>query len=461
MSRAARRGSDTSGLSEGVPLPDERVADRGGPGAGAAPRLSVADGGSPSDAAVIWSEDFLSYRWTPDHPMNPVRLALTMSLAQSMGILDGVEPDRPFYADDPLLQRVHARSYIDAVRAAGSGMPGMSGETLARLYGLGDIDNPVFSGMHEAASLLVGGTTAAAAAIANGAARRVVNIAGGMHHAMPARAAGFCIYNDAAVAIDWLLDHGFDRIAYIDIDAHHGDGVQYRFLADPRVLTISLHQHPATLWPGTGWPHEVGERDGAGYAVNLPLMPGTPDVLWLRAFHAVVPSLVNAFRPQLIVSQCGVDSHRADPLTDLSLTVDGQRSAMLTMRDLADTHCDGRWLAVGGGGYGVVDVVPRSWTHLIGAVLRRDIDPATPIDESWCARAHAAATELNPAYTAEPVAVMTDGGDTDYVAWDGDAGADPPDGVSERAQQSTDAAIIATRRAVFPYHGLDPEDPRD
>ncbi|MGV9824751.1 MULTISPECIES: acetoin utilization protein AcuC [unclassified Gordonia (in: high G+C Gram-positive bacteria)] len=412
-------------------------------------------------AAVIWSEDYLTYRWAHTHPMNPVRLALTMTLAQSLGVLDDIETAPPLDIDDDALTVIHSQDYVDAVRAVGSGMASLSGPLLERLFGLGDSDNPVFDGMHEAARLLVGGTLAAAQAIGSGAVRRAVNIGGGMHHAMRSRAAGFCIYNDCAVAIDWLLHNGFDRVAYIDIDAHHGDGVQVAFAHDPRVLTVSLHQHPATLWPGTGWPTEVGEGDGAGSAVNIALMPETTDRLWLRSFHAVVPSLIAEFRPQVLISQCGADSHLADPLTDLALTVEGQRAAMIAMRDLAERYCEGRWLAVGGGGYGVVNVVPRSWSHLLGVVLDRDVDPTTRIDESWCATATQIAATVHSEYSQDPVGVMGDDGDVDYVAWDGDTGQPPPPGIAETAQRQTDRAIMATRNAVFPLHGLDPEDPRD
>ena len=166
-------------------------------------------------ATVIWSEDFLSYRWADTHPMNPVRLALTMSLARSLGILEGIDPQPPCAIDDDVLKVVHSADYIDAVRAVGSGTASLSGPLLERLFGLGDADNPVFDGMHEAARLLVGGTVAAARAVASGSVDRAVNIGGGMHHAMRSRAAGFCIYNDCAVAIHWLLENGFDRIAYI------------------------------------------------------------------------------------------------------------------------------------------------------------------------------------------------------------------------------------------------------
>jgi acetoin utilization protein AcuC len=417
----------------------------------------------PQPAAVIWSDDFLRYRWTPSHPMNPVRLALTMSLSRSLGVLDGVETSPPMPVDEKLLQTVHTAYYLDAVRAASAidGHTKGAVQLLERVFGLGSADNPAFEGMHGAASLLVGGTMAAAAAIASGSVKRAVNIGGGMHHAMPGHAAGFCIYNDCAVAIRWLLEQGYDRIAYIDIDAHHGDGVQKVFAADPRVLTVSLHQHPATLWPGSGWPEEVGEQDGRGTAMNVALMPETGDKLWLRAFKATVPGVIETFRPQIIVSQCGADSHVRDPLTDLSLTVDGQRAAILAMRDLADKYSEGRWLAVGGGGYGIVDVVPRSWTHLIAAVTGNDVAPETIIDESWREAATIEGQLLDESLRSDPALTMTDGGDLDYLPWDGDGGGPLMDGVTEAAQTRLDATIMATRRAVYPLCGLDPEDPRD
>ncbi|WP_298446679.1 acetoin utilization protein AcuC [Gordonia sp. (in: high G+C Gram-positive bacteria)] len=413
------------------------------------------------NTAVIWSEEFLDYKWAYTHPMSPIRLALTMDLARGLGVLDGVDTTPPLPVDDDILRTVHTQGYIDAVRAVGSGMASLSGPMLERLFGLGSEDNPVFAGMHEAGSMLVGGTLAAAQAVHSGAVQRAVNIGGGMHHAMRGHAAGFCIYNDAAIAIDWLLAQGYDRIAYVDIDAHHGDGVQAQFEHDPRVMTVSVHQHPATLWPGTGWPTEVGDGDAAGTSVNLALMPGTQDRLWLRAFHAVVPSVIAAFRPQIILTQIGVDSHRADPLTDLSLTVDGQAAAMRALRDLADKYCEGRWIAVGGGGYGVINVVPRAWTHLLATALDRDIDPGTAIGAEWMERAVAASAEVHPDYARPPVGMMGDNGDVGFVPWDGDTGASPPTGISDAAQQQTDRAILATRRAVLPLHGLDPEDPRD
>ncbi|MFC6012614.1 acetoin utilization protein AcuC [Nocardia lasii] len=401
---------------------------------------------------VVWTERFLGYTWSPEHPMKPARLRYTMSLAKSLGVLDGVEPLSPDAATPADLMRVHSNAYIEAVRRAGHGPPTPEDT----LHGLGTADNPVFPHMHEAASVIVGGTMAAAREIAAGRTRRAVSIGGGMHHAMPDSAAGFCVYNDAAIAISWLLDHGFDRIAYLDVDVHHGDGVQRAFYADPRVLTVSLHQHPATLWPNTGWPEETGVGAAEGTSINLPLLPGTRDAQWLRAFHAVVPGAVAAFRPQIIISQCGVDTHREDPLADLELTVDGQRAAFLAMRDLADEYAEGRWLAIGGGGYGVVRVVPRAWTHLLAAALDRPLAPETAVPAEWIEQVRAAAPRVQPPLT------MGDGGDTAYRAWDGPGGTpEIGDAGQIRAQRAVDTAISATRRASFGLLGLDPEDPRD
>ena len=411
--------------------------------------------GGAIDDIVVWSADYLTYRWSDDHPMNPTRLDLTMSLARQLGVLEGIELVAPTSASDQELLRIHTPAYIEAVkRAPDKGLSILHPDQVE--HGLGSEDNPVFRHMHEASAMLTGGSLTAAREIASGRARRAVSIGGGMHHAMPDWASGFCVYNDAAVAISWLLDNGFDRIAYIDVDAHHGAGVQHAFLHDPRVLTVSLHQHPATLWPNTGWSSEIGRGAAEGTSINVPLLPGTGDRLWLRAFHAIVPGAIAAFRPQIIVSQCGVDSHREDPLADLSLTVDGQNAAFLAMRDLADAHSEGRWLAVGGGGYGLIRVVPRAWTHLIGAALGRGVDALAPIPDEWRDRVRAMAPSVDLPQ------VMGDGGDVDFPVWDGPGGAVDGSGEpADRALERVDSAIIATRRAVFPLLGLDPEDPRD
>ncbi len=407
---------------------------------------------------MIWSPEYLGYRLSETHPMNPARLDLTMRLAAELGVLDGVETVRPAQPSDGELLRIHTPAYVSAVR-----------DPRGRVeHGLGTDDNPVFEHMHEASAILAGGTLAAARAIAGGTARRAVNIGGGMHHAMPDHAAGFCVYNDCAIAISWLLDNGFDRIAYVDVDVHHGDGVQRAFLGDPRVLTVSIHQHPATLWPNTGWPAETGFGDAEGTAVNLAVLPGTADALWLRAFHAVIPGAVRAFRPQILVTQCGVDSHREDPLADLNLTVDGHRAAFRALRSLAEEVCEGRWLATGGGGYGITRVVPRSWTHLLATVLDADLPVDTPTPPRWREAAAEAAAAASPELMLIPGVpeTMGDGGDTSFSPWQGRAERVPLAVLSqadkaERDLARIDSAIADTRDNVFPLLGLDPDDPRD
>jgi acetoin utilization protein AcuC len=230
----------------------------------------------------------------------------------------------------------------------------------------------------------------------------------------------------------------------VDVDVHHGDGVQEIFWDDPRVLTVSLHETPLALFPGTGFPSETGGPAAEGTAVNLALPPGTGDAGWLRAFHAVVPSVVRAFAPELLFTQCGADTHRADPLADLRLSVDGQRAAYLALRDLAEELCGGKWVATGGGGYALVEVVPRAWTHLLAVVTGEPLDPATPTPPGW----RRLAAERCP---GSPVPeTMTDGTEPPVERW---APGTTPDPV--------DKAIMTTRKAVFPLHGLDPQDIRD
>ena len=329
------------------------------------------------------------------------------------------------------LELVHDTDYIDAVRQAG-----LDGRSNGR-YGLGTPDNPVFPGMHEASALVAGATLAAAGAVWRGEAGHAANIAGGLHHAMRRSASGFCVYNDPAIAIRWMLAQGAERIAYVDLDVHHGDGVQAAFYDDPRVLTISLHEHPATLFPGTGLASEIGRGDGRGYAVNVALPAGTGDAGWLRAFDAVVPPLLRAFAPEVLVSQHGCDSHRLDPLANLELSIDAQRRAQLMVHDLAHETAGGKWLLTGGGGYELVQVVPRSWTHLLAVAAGDPIDPELPVPDAWRALATGRTGENAPER-------MTDGEPATYIPVS--AGVDPGDRV--------DAAIINTCRAVFAWHGL-------
>ena len=274
---------------------------------------------------VAWDDRLAGYDFGAGHPMPPVRLELTIELARAFGLFAaaGVSVERPAPATDAELGLAHIQPYIAAVRRAGSPQPGAS----AREFGLGTTDNPVFAGMHDASALIVGATLAAARAVWTGTAQHGASIAGGLHHAMPASASGFCVYNDPAIAISWLLAAGAERVAYVDIDVHHADGVQAAFYGSARVLTISLHEHPATAFPGTGLPSETGGPGARGSAVNVALPAGTGDAGWLRAFDAVVPPLLRAFRPQILVSQHGCDSHWLDPMAGLRLSIDAQRVA--------------------------------------------------------------------------------------------------------------------------------------
>lgn len=376
-------------------------------------------------ARLVYSEELSKYDFGYDHPMAPGRVRHTIELARQLGVLDRLEVVQPPAIDDDLLASVHDADYIAAVQA--------NVENLA--YGLGTTDNPLFPRMHEITASVVMATVEAARSVWQGEVKRACNISGGLHHAMPRATSGFCIYNDVAVAISWLLANGAERVAYVDVDVHHGDGVQQIFYHDPRVLTISVHETPAVLFPGTGFPYEIGGPNARGSAVNVALPTATGDAGWLRAFHAIVPPALRAFEPQILITQHGCDSHRHDPLADLELTVDGQRASYQALACLAEELCDGRWVSTGGGGYAVADVVPRAWTHLLGIVSGEPLDPqiATPV--AWRER-------LGP---YAPIA-MTDGGDATYQ--DFSSGYSP----SSRIDQ----AILATRNAVFPDLGLDP-----
>jgi acetoin utilization protein AcuC len=386
-------------------------------------------------AGAVWDERYLAYDFG-DHPLNPVRLDLTIRLARELGVLDRLDVRAPEPADEAQLLTVHDAGYLAAVRSA-SEDPTFEG------YGLGTSDDPVFPGMYEASALVAGGSAQAAQRLWSGEVEHSVNIAGGLHHAMRGYASGFCIFNDVVLGIRTLLAAGAQRVAYVDIDVHHGDGVQAAFYEDPRVLTISLHQDPRTLFPGTGMPHEIGRGAAEGTSVNVALPPGTDDAGWLRAFRAIVPGALRAFRPDVLVTQCGCDTHHEDPLANLELTVDGQRTAIAELHRLAHEVAGGKWLAFGGGGYGLVRCVPRTWTHLLAEATGRPVAPDTAIPAGWLTH-----VQRLGARNALPE-TMGERAVPDIEPW-------MPGG-----EGWLDGSIAATRRAVFPLLGLDPDDPRD
>lgn len=392
----------------------------------------------PTQARVIWDPDFTQYNFGPHHPMSPVRLDLTARLCDAFGLFDAddVEVVSPGVPDDDLLHLVHHEEFVAAVRRA-SVNPDVADERL----GLGTDDVPAFEGMHEVSARIVEGTRDVCEAVWTGQAAHGVNFCGGLHHAMAGNASGFCVYNDIAVGIQWLLDHGAERVAYIDVDVHHGDGVEAIFWDDPRVLTVSIHETGRALFPGTGWATDIGGGRATGQAVNVSLPPGLSDAGWLRAFHAGVMPVVRAFKPSILVTQHGCDTHTDDPLAHFALSIEAQREAMLTLHKLSHDICDGKWVALGGGGYEVVDVVPRSWTHLTAIAAHRPILPGVAVPESW--REHVQAVIGRPGPTR--MGDLPEGQPLWWRSWD--LGYDP--------SSEVDRAVMATRQAVFPHHGLD------
>jgi acetoin utilization protein AcuC len=394
-------------------------------------------------ACTVFDRGLVEYDFGSTHPMNPVRVDLTMRLAEELAVVrhgaasgagTGLAVVGAPVASDDLLLTVHDEDFVAAVRRAGE-----DPTRIDPARGLGTEDDPTFPGMHHASAHIVGATVEAARRVWSGEVLHAANVTGGLHHAMPDRASGFCVYNDVAVGIRWLLDNGAQRVAYVDVDAHHGDGVERVFYDDPRVLTISLHETGQMLFPGTGYPTDTGGPQADGSAVNVALPPGTADAGWLRAFHAVVPPLVREFDPDVLVTQQGCDSHLEDPLTHLMLTVDGQRASYEALHGLAHEVCGGRWVATGGGGYAVVEVVPRAWTHLLAIVAGTPLEPATAVPQGW-------RDYVVQRLGRQAPMRMTDGRIPVYRDWS--QGYDP--------NSWLDRAVHATRTAVFPTHGLDP-----
>ncbi|MDP7588558.1 MAG: acetoin utilization protein AcuC [SAR202 cluster bacterium] len=312
-------------------------------------------------AAFIYEDALSRHELRSDHPMRPVRLRYTYQLLQEYGAFDNPEAVLldPRSATDQELTWLHTPEYVAAVKALGSGAGGVDG---ARFGFSGQGDNPVYPNMFEAATLSTGASLLAAEMVASGEVGAAFNISGGLHHAAAGNASGFCVFNDPALAVHYFLKRGM-RVAYVDIDAHHGDGVQGAFYNDNRALTISVHESGRYLFPGTGAVAELGEGAGRGYSVNLPLYPYTADDDYIEAFSQVVPPLVRAFDPDVLVTQLGIDSYHSDPLTHLQVTTEGYIEAVRQLSALGLP-----WLAMGGGGYDV-NAVARAWTLAYGVML--------------------------------------------------------------------------------------------
>ncbi|MDQ3556837.1 MAG: acetoin utilization protein AcuC [Gemmatimonadota bacterium] len=344
------------------------------------------------NAALVWDPALSAYHFGPQHPFDPRRQELAASLIEAMGLLGGdsaLVPPRT--ASDAELLRVHSAEFVDAVRALSK--PGADRHA-GHHWGLGTDDTPLFPGMHDAARRVVGGTMRAAELVMAGEARRAFHLSGGLHHAHRDRASGFCVYNDLAAAIAWMRDAHGARVLCIDYDAHHGDGTQSIFYEDPEVLTLSVHESGRYLFPGTGFVDEMGEGDGFGFAINVPLDAFTGDDSWLAIYTRLIPEVAEAYRPDVIMLQSGCDGHVLDPLTHLRATTRLYEEMVRVTCDTADRVCGGRLVATGGGGYATWSAVPRVWT-LVWAGLSGQTAPDA-IPREWTERWQGASPELLP-----------------------------------------------------------------
>jgi acetoin utilization protein AcuC len=314
------------------------------------------------------------------HPFAADRLRPLFALLRAHGLVAATELVRTPSADDDELRTVHERAYVEVLQRLEGGDDWDAIEAAPR-FGLGSSDNPIVPGLHFASAAIAGATLACVRDVLEGRARAALNASGGLHHAMPALASGFCVYNDLAIGIREALARGVERVAYVDFDVHHGDGVEFVFRADPRVLTISFHETPRARWPYTGRVEDRGSGAGLGSAINVPFESGTCDASWQSIVAAVLEPAIARFRPQLLVTQHGCDTHFTDPLADLSLSTASADFAARLTRRLADTHCEGRWVATGGGGYQPIRVLPRAWTMLWCALADRALP--TTVDPDW------------------------------------------------------------------------------
>ena len=375
-------------------------------------------------AVFVYDQELSRHQLRADHPMRPIRLQHTFDLLQAYGAFDEsvsrLLPPRP--ATDHELAWLHTEDYIQAVKAFSQDG---SGHDRARFNFNDQGDNPTYRGMYDAAALSTGSTLVATELLVSGRADVAFNISGGLHHAAAGHASGFCVFNDPAVAIKLLLASGL-RVAYVDIDAHHGDGVQTAFYDDDRVLTVSIHESGQYLFPGTGFASESGGGEAVGYAVNLPLYPYTNDEIYVETFSEVVPPLLRAFAPDVLVTQLGIDSYHSDPLTHLQVTTRGYVAAIEMLAGL-----DLPWLAVGGGGYDL-GAVARAWTLAYGVMCGVE----------W-------PDEIPGAFARQPFAVehgINRLRDTTVVGIPAD--------VQRDARRYAEESVAAIKRKVFPVHGL-------
>jgi acetoin utilization protein AcuC len=383
-------------------------------------------------ALLVVHQDEMGMRFGGDHPTDQRRHQLAVALCRETGLFAlpavAVEPPPPPLADDELA-RVFAPAFIRAVHRY-SEDPILAAAPEASQWGIGG-DNNAYRGMHEDSALVSAAAAQAAAAVADGRARRAFVPAAGAHHGTHNRAWGFGIYNETAIAVQWLLDAGLERVAYIDLDVHHGNGTQWIFYENPYVMTVSVHESGRHLFPGSGFPQETGGPGAPGCAANLALPPFAGDDAYRRAMAEFVVPVVAAFGPDAIVTQCGVDHHHADPLAHMLTTMRLYPELWATLDALADECCEGRWVALGGGGYNPCVAPPRAWAAL--AHRMAGSTPEDPLPERWRETARVLGCD-EPAHT-----------------WTEDT---PPEPEPERDRQAAlqvDGAIMRARLCLSPF----------
>jgi acetoin utilization protein AcuC len=331
------------------------------------------------NAVFVFSEDQLGYKFSDTHPFNQKRLTLTVDLLKEINALSLSEIVPPRMATDEELLLVHDANYIKIVKEASKEN---ADSTKYESYGIGTEDTPIFPDMHEASATLVGGTLTAVDYVMEGKSSHAVNLGGGLHHGFRGRASGFCVYNDSSVAIKYMQEKYNARVLYIDTDAHHGDGVQWSFYDDPNVCTISIHETGRYLFPGTGNITERGSGEGYGTSFNFPIDAFTEDDSFLEIYRTSFREIVEAFKPDVILSQNGADAHYFDPLTHLYGTMKIYQEIPKLAHELAHEFCDGKWIAVGGGGYDIWRVVPRAWSYVW--MVMNDIQlPVGELPKNW------------------------------------------------------------------------------
>jgi acetoin utilization protein AcuC len=332
--------------------------------------------------ALVYTDQYGRYDFGPDHPLRPLRLKLTYDLMEKLNLLshERLEIKKPIEATRRQIERAHDPEYVEVVKKLSDNPEDRS--THPYLYGLGPGDNPIFKGMYEASALVCGASTLAADLVwKNDDIMIGFNPAGGLHHAQKKKASGFCIFNDIAVAIHHLKQLKKDiKIVYLDIDCHHGDGVQWLFYDDPNVLTISFHESGKYLFPGTGSTDEIGEGPGKGFSLNFPLLPGTSNRMFVKLFRYCVPRILEAYSPDLLFTQLGVDMYFDDPLTQMGVSLSAYKDIAQTLYTSTHDYCDNKWVAVGGGGY-LMTVVPRAWSIFLARML--DVKLKNELPNDW------------------------------------------------------------------------------